>query len=182
MRRRRELIASAIFALGTAACSGDKFATAPVDGGASDAASDGGTADGARSPDAAADAAVGPRVSCGSSTCKLTDTCCVYANVSTAQYACHTVCPLPQNGDQLSALKCSSTDDCLSGEVCCIQRTGSQNASVCSATPCTGNQVQLCAPSAQDPGCPASAPCSSNNINDWKLPGTFGTCGGQTVP
>ena len=182
MRRRRELIASAIFALASAACSADTFATAARDGGASDAASDGAAIDGATVADGPSAAATGPRVSCGSSTCKLVDTCCVYANLNTAQYACHAVCPQPQNGDQLSALKCSSTADCLSGEVCCVQRLGSQNVSACSAMPCASSDVQLCDPSAQTTGCQANAPCSSNNVSDWKLPGTFGTCGGLPVP
>jgi hypothetical protein len=178
MRRRRELIA--LLALAAVACSGDHFPSAP-DGGVADAASDGAATDGAVATDAGADTAVAPRTPCGPSTCKLAETCCVYTNLSKAQYECHNACAQPQNGDQLSALKCSGTADCLSGQVCCIQQTGSQNVSACSATPCTGNQVQLCDPSAQDAGC-LNATCSSNNINDWKLPGTFGTCGGVAVP
>lgn len=178
MRRRRKLIA--ILALSSSACTADVFAPAP-DGGGIDAATDGATKDGA-AVDGGVDAPMGPRISCGTSTCKVVETCCVYTNLGSAQYECHVSCPQPQGGDQLSALACAGMADCHPGQVCCIQRSGSQNASVCSAAPCTGNQVQLCDPSTQDAGCPANAACSSKNINDWALPGTFGTCGGLAVP
>lgn len=171
MRRRRELIA--VLALASAACTADVFTPQAADGGASDAASDGTAADGA---------AAGPRVSCGPSTCKLVETCCVYVSTNNTQYDCRAVCPQPQNSDQLSALKCSTTADCASGQVCCVQRAGAQNVSVCSATGCTSSQAQLCDPLAPASGCPSGASCSSNNIGDWRLPGAFGTCGGVPVP
>ena len=182
MRWHRQLIA--LFALSPAACSGDRFPLS-ADAGVGVDASDAATVDGAGASEGGVggDAALGPHVSCGPSTCKLSETCCVYVNLSGAQYDCRSACPAAQGADQLSALKCSGTADCGSGRVCCVERSNPQNVSVCSATPCGSNQVQLCDPSTQAAsGCPVNAPCSGSNINDWKLPGTFGTCGGVGVP
>mgnify|MGYP001599631785 FL=1 len=134
--------------------------------------------------DAGADGAVdgGGSLLCGASTCKSTDTCCIYTNNGAAKYQCESACSAPKNGDQLSALSCTSTADC-GGEVCCIRRSNGGNVSTCEiACSPVKNEVQLCDPSAQNPGCPAVAPCSSNNVADWGLPSGFGTCGGQGPP
>ncbi len=171
----------AMFGSLSAACSGDSFASTdaatPQDSGASDA-TDGSSVDGGVADDAGL-----PRLGCGTSTCKLGETCCLYTSSGSGpQYECHFNCPAPQGGAQLSELRCNGAADCNLGQVCCIHRNGGMNQSSCSLTPCTGNDVQLCDPSAQDPGCPPSASCSSNNIADWNLPDTFGTCGGRQVP
>ncbi len=130
--------------------------------------------------DAAAEAAA-PLV-CGASTCKPVDTCCIYTTNGSAVYQCQLACTPAQNGAQLSALSCTSSADC-GGQACCIRRSSGGNVSTCeTACSASKNEVQLCDPTALDTGCPASTPCSSNNVADWGLPSAFGTCGGQGPP
>ncbi len=139
-----------------AACAADTFVTG--DGG-----------------DAGSDAPSGP--TCGSTQCQTTDTCCVS---SVGSFTCLATCPAQQSGNAVAALQCTSSADCANG-VCCMQQTNGNTTSAC-APQCDTNQVQLCDPASADAGCPATEPCSSSNIADWKLPQSFGTCGGVTVP
>ncbi len=144
-----------------AACTADTFGggdAGPTDAG-NDATSDGGA------------------TGCGA--CSAPNLCCVYTGSGTS-YTCAPTCAAPVQGQDLSALACTSSADCSQG-VCCVSRVNNVNQSACMAQ-CTSSQAQLCDPSSPNPGCPAGAPCSSQNITDWKLPPTFGTCGGVSVP
>lgn len=141
-----------------AACAADTFV------GSDGAAADSGT-----------DAAPGPI--CGQQPCASGDTCCVASGDAGAQYACASSCPTQQN---VAALSCTQTSDCPNG-VCCMHQFNNVTSSQCEAQ-CGSSEVQLCDPSAPDPGCPAAQPCSTSNIQDWKLPQSFGTCGGLGVP
>ena len=95
---------------------------------------------------------------------------------------CGPQCAAPASGQQLAALGCTSTADCAS-EVCCVHRQNNVDVSACALTCNSGNnEVGLCDPLAADADCPASQPCSTNNISDWNLPATFATCGGHGVP
>lgn len=134
------------------------------------------------SPDAGSDGAsdAAPPLACGGSSCHAGEACCVYAGSGTPQYQCATSCPQPQNGATLSTLTCASSADCA-GLDCCLERTSGVNVSQCAAQ-CTSGQAQLCDPTAQDAGCPSTAPCSNGNISDWGLPNGFATCGGQGPP
>lgn len=189
MRRHRELIAVALAPL-LAACGTDTFTSA-------DASADGGGGGGDATSDAAldatsADAADGSPVpvqpvACGQKTCASGDTCCVYTTTAgdggfAVATSCQTQCPAPSGSQHLAELACTSTADCGSN-VCCIHRQNGVDVSACEpACLSNNNEVQLCDPQAGDAGCPSSEPCSTNNIADWALPPSFGTCGGQSVP
>ena len=194
-------------AAGGAACGGDAFVLGAADGGGGPADASGATDAGVPGPDGSpgprpgkdgsvqgGDGAVArsdggapvPTGACGNLSCAAVEVCCVYtpgADGGAADYACALplTCPAAGSGQQRAELACTSTADCAP-IVCCIQRlTTGDDRSRCAAT-CTGNEVQFCDPGAADAGCPASAPCSTNNIADWNLPPTFGTCGGRSVP
>lgn len=179
MRRRRELIVVAFGPL-LAACGTDTFT--PID-----ASTDGGDA----TSDAALDSDGAPvpvqPIQCGQKTCTSGDTCCLYTTIAgdggfAVTTSCQTQCPAPNGNQHLAELACTSTADCGSN-VCCIHRQSGVDVSACEpACLSSNNEVQLCDPQAGDSGCPANAPCSTNNIADWSLPSSFGTCGGQSVP
>ncbi|HSQ68258.1 MAG TPA: hypothetical protein VLM85_33845 [Polyangiaceae bacterium] len=165
MRRRRKLAGAALiaFAASLGGCTADTFAGADAggDAGGSDAA-DGG----------------------GGCTCTAPDLCCVYSSSQGTTYTCAASCTPSTSGQDLSALACTSTADCGGASaVCCIWRSNNVNQSAClPQCDSTLNQVQLCDPSSGSAGCPATEPCSTNNIADWRLPQSFGTCGGVGVP
>ncbi|HSQ61786.1 MAG TPA: hypothetical protein VLM85_01175 [Polyangiaceae bacterium] len=163
MRRRGKLTAASL-ALCAAACTADTFVGVP------DAATD-----------SAGQGAVA--IACGTAACQPTEICCVSSSSTSVAYACQTTCSAPASGARLSELQCTSTADCA-GQLCCIHRDSSGvNVSACEAA-CnpSNNEVQLCDPAAADPGCPPTAPCSTNLIADWSLPPSFATCGGLGVP
>lgn len=159
----------------------------------------GGSGDGgARGPDGSvvADGGAGPdsgkpggdtaQLACGSTSCNIPGESCCVDRVSNVvfQYTCvaGASCPVVGGGgggggDPGTALKCSAAANCPAGTKCCIQQNGGVTSSSCKAT-CGGNEAQLCDPGAATTGCSAAAPCSSNNIKDWGLPGSFATCGG----
>ena len=137
-------------------------------------------------PDAGAKPDGGGPIGCGSTSCATGKLCCVYtpaADGGAADYLCALPsCPPATGGQQRADLGCTSTADCAPG-VCCVERPGNDSVSKCAPMCNSGsNQVQFCDPNAADSGCPANAPCSTNNISDWNLPPTFATCGGVTVP
>jgi hypothetical protein len=122
-------------------------------------------------------------LTCGSTTCAIpTQNCCVerIGGGKTA-FGCAATCPSIDAGADTAALKCSGQANCAAGTVCCVSQAGANGAtSQCQAT-CTANQAQLCDPKAVPTGCGGDAgnACSNQNIGDWALPQTFGTCGGK---
>lgn len=161
MWRRRELTAALglVLAPFIVGCAADTFVGG--DGAAS--------ADGGGDGDAASGCA-----------CIAPDVCCVYTGTPTTTYMCAQSCAAPTGGQELSQLACTSTADCHNSEVCCVSRSNNINTSVCQSQ-CDSNQAQLCDPTAIDSGC-SNQSCSTSSISDWKLPPTFGTCGGVGVP
>lgn len=141
------------------------------------------TADGGIDPPGAGPGGDTGSISCGATTCLLaSETCCITepAGAGDRAYACvlGSTCPAPNGGDVV-ALKCTGAANCAAGTVCCVDQNNDDTTSTCKAT-CGGNEAQLCDPKAGDAGgCPSSDPCSNKDINDWNLPNTFGTCGGQ---
>jgi hypothetical protein len=135
----------------------------------------GGGNDGSVVGDGAVGDAGNVSISCGSTTCGIADTCCVKSQGADAGAFCVTgACPAMQ-----TALKCSKAADCAMGLVCCATIDQNNNVSSTCAATCTGNNsAPLCDPKS-DAGCPPMQPCSTNNIGDWNLPNTFGTCGGK---
>ena len=121
-------------------------------------------------------------IACGNASCALpASACCVYTSQNPPPpftYVCSPQCPQAPGSDGLAQLKCSGAANCPSTQVCCVSRTNTGSASECKAA-CTGNDAQLCDPRSAQAGCPANAPCSSDKIGDWRLPPTFGTCGGR---
>ena len=124
-------------------------------------------------------------LSCGSAACAIPgESCCVY-DTSPPTYACvaGSGCPVVDGGGgggRGTALQCSGAANCPANTVCCVyENANKQVASDCRAA-CASNQAQLCDPtvSAAASGCPASAPCSSNNVTDWGIPNSYATCGG----
>jgi hypothetical protein len=75
------------------------------------------------------------------------------------------------------ALQCSGSANCGGGKVCCVSSTKGVASSECLPS-CGPDSAQLCDPSATSSGCGDAGACSNQNIGDWGLPGTFGTCGG----
>ena len=128
------------------------------------------------------------QIPCGSATCALaTSFCCVYTNNNPPppfSFACASGsgCPTRAGAGDSVALACSSQANCAAGTVCCVKQDGNRLWSEC-VTSCVDNgntqTAQLCDPLSSQSGCPASAPCSTRNIDDWKLPNGFGTCGGR---
>lgn len=133
-------------------------------------------------------------LSCGSATCSIPAQSCCITNPpgpNNFAFACVTGgCAVDAGpgggGDPPTALKCSGQANCGPGTVCCVSTGNNTTTSECKAS-CGGggggggDTAQLCDPAAPaaSNGCPQNAPCSTNNIGDWGLPNTFGTCGGQ---
>jgi hypothetical protein len=127
-------------------------------------------------------------IACGSTSCSLASSfCCVYTNNNPPPefvFGCATGsgCPARAGAQDPAALACSSAANCPANTVCCVKDTQGKTTSECVTTCADSNNVktaQLCDRTATPTGCPASAPCSANNINDWKLPNGFATCGGK---
>lgn len=165
------------------ACGGAPF-VADFDGGAHDAASaanDAASADGATTADGAvADGAPGSStgsLSCGGSACAIpANACCIYPN---AMSVCARSCPNdPNAGGNAVALGCTGAASCNANEVCCIASANGNITSACKLS-CVGNDAQLCDPTATPTGCAGGQACATSAIADWKLPPTFGTCGGK---
>ena len=128
-------------------------------------------------------------IACGSTSCSLASSfCCVYTNNNPPPefvFGCATGtgCPARAGAQDPAALACSSAANCPANTVCCLKDTQGKTSSECVTTCASSNNVkaaQLCDRTAPQTGCPASAPCSANNINDWKLPNGFATCGGKS--
>ena len=127
-------------------------------------------------------------IACGSASCSLASSfCCVYTNNNPPPevvFGCATGtgCPARAGAQDPAALACSSAANCPANTVCCVKDTQGKTSSECATTCVDSTNVttaQLCDRTATQTGCPASAPCSANNINDWKLPNGFATCGGK---
>jgi hypothetical protein len=207
MLKRDFLWVSAVVAIGGAgavvACGSEAVGSDLTAPDASSEASSSGsstTSGGGRTPDDAgvtADGGIDPpeagaggnttTIACGATTCPIpAETCCVSELQAGGNnsFACvvGTTCPAPPGGGDTAALKCSGQANCATGTVCCIRivADGDDAASECKAS-CTGDEAQLCDLKAGDAGgCPAAAPCSNSNIDDWgQLPRGFATCGGR---
>jgi len=168
-------VTTAFALLSSSACGGVPFVAD------NDAGSDGGTSRGG-SNDGAPGASTGS-LACGTAKCSLsTDVCCVYPARQPPPdftYTCGNSCaPDPNAGGNPVTLGCTGASACATGQVCCIWSTGSAIAAACKAA-CIGNDAQLCDPSAAQPGCGGGQACSAVAIADWKLPPSFGTCGGK---
>lgn len=155
-------------------------------GGPREAGAGGVTADGGIDPPNAAPGGDTTQVACGSASCPIpAETCCVSDTPNGLAYACvaGATCPQATGGGNTTALKCTSSANCGGGTVCCVTQNNGTTSSECKTT-CTntggGDTAQLCDPAKADAGgCPTNAPCSNDNIGDWGLPNTFGTCGGR---
>ncbi len=132
----------------------------------------------ASSTDAGSDAPTGP--SCGPSQCGVGESCCAAQSNDGGTFQCMHLCPQQLGGNAAASLACTSAADCPNA-VCCMHQSNGVTVSACESQ-CGTSEVQLCNPAAPDPGCPSNEPCSSSNIQDWKLPQSFGTCGGLGVP
>jgi hypothetical protein len=159
---------------GTGGSFTDAPPTATTDGGGSNDAGPGGNTS---------------TITCGSASCSLAGSfCCVYNNKNPPPefvFGCATGsgCPTRAGAKSPIALACSSAANCPASTVCCLKDDGNTIRSECAATCVDSSNVttaQLCDPSAATTGCPSSDPCSSDNINDWKLPNGFATCGGKS--
>lgn len=127
-------------------------------------------------------------LTCGATACALPAEQCCVSEVpgpgNSRNYGCITAagdagCPPLPNGDDVTALKCSSQANCPANTVCCVRETGSGNAASECKPSCGNNEAQLCDPKAASTGCPQQDPCDNDNIDDWGLPRTYATCGGQ---
>ena len=166
-------------------CGADRF-TSAADSGADVVESSPDAGGDASGSDAATDASAdggntARHLTCGSTPCGPGEVCCAYTASAVDRFECRGGCQPAGGGEWLSVLSCTEMADCKMGAVCCIERKSTSNVSVCT-TQCGSNQVPLCNPASADSGCAPTSPCSSTNITDWKLPLTFGTCGGQGVP
>jgi hypothetical protein len=140
-----------------------------------------------QAPDAGPTPAPGGTIStipCGNTQCAIPgETCCILDNNGAVCIIAGTNCAAVVGGanqGEGAGLKCSGAANCAPGTVCCLSQdpiTGA-TVSVCAAA-CAAGDPQLCDPAALVTGCAGDAGvCSSNNIDDWGLPATFGTCGG----
>jgi hypothetical protein len=78
-----------------------------------------------------------------------------------------------------TALHCTAAADCAATQVCCLSQQSSPATSQCSPH-CGGGDVQLCDPSAQNPGCSGMAMCMPSRGGrggQGPLPNGIGTCG-----
>lgn len=167
----------------------------PEDGGSGgssgaprEAGAGGVTADGGIDPADAGPGGDTANVACGATTCPIPAEICCVSDVPNGGrgYVCvaGATCPTPAGGGDTTALQCTSAANCAAGTVCCVKQDKGVTASACQPS-CGGgtgggDTAQLCDRGAPDGGgCPASAPCSNENIGDWGLPRTFATCGGR---
>jgi hypothetical protein len=155
------------------ACGGPAFVSEPR----GSTAKDGGGTEGDGSgpaPEAGVDAPsddAGLGLSCGTTTCtRATPVCCIGSSV---EGTC--VSGTCGSGDVM--LSCATSGDCAPHLVCCISKGNGVTSSKClDACPLGG--AQLCDSRTQASRCPATAQCSSANIESWNLPLRYGTCGG----
>jgi hypothetical protein len=102
-------------------------------------------------------------------------TCCVSENNGQIVTSCESslTCPDPSG----TALHCESAADCPGPSVCCLATQNSRAVSECRQT-CGGGDVQLCDPTAPDPGCPLGRQCQPPNGGAPPLPNGVDICGG----
>ena len=153
------------------------------------------SADGSATQDGGTPADAGPggnltSLPCGTATCAIpSDRCCAYPVQNPPpdfSYLCATgaSCPAAGGGggaNKPTELTCSGAANCPTGTVCCVVDMNNVLSSACHAAcnPAGGKEAQLCDPAATPTGCGADAgTCSNNNIGDWGLANSFGTCGG----
>ena len=116
---------------------------------ASDSGSSGSSVDSATPPDAG-------QLPCGTATCPLATTvCCAYHQTqgsNSTTFECSATCRAPDAvADQVATLKCMQAADC-GGRRCCLSPDGTaQRTSECK-TSCSGGELTLCAPSANQCG------------------------------
>lgn len=133
-------------------------------------------------------------LTCGTASCAIPSQVCCSTRAqggASFQFSCVTgaACPVPDagpgsggGGGRPTTLKCTSNANCAANEVCCITQNNNTTGSSCmtqaACDGAPGDTAVLCDPANPAVGCPAADPCSSDNINDWRLPPGFGTCGG----
>lgn len=151
------------------------------DGGGTSSSSGAPGGDGGINPPDAGPGGNTTQINCGATACPIpAQECCVAQTNAGRAYGCVSVdagCGGGGGGD-VAALQCTSQANCPANTVCCVSATNNGATSACQAS-CTGDQAQLCDPSATNTGCSAQDPCSHDNIGDWGLPRTFATCGGK---
>lgn len=184
-------------ALAAAACSSES----ETNGGSTSSSSSGGAAEDAGPPAFTTDGGsgddAGPRgdttsIGCGGASCALpSEHCCLY-NLDRPPpvfaFACATGsgCPRIASASDVVVLGCVSGASCPAGSVCCIANDGTTTnvASCVPAADCKDEgeriiRAQLCDPNAMPTGCPATAACSTQNVDQWNLPSGYATCGGK---
>jgi hypothetical protein len=158
------------------ACGGSAFVAA-ADGG-----DDGAAAPADAGDDSAPDAGnIGGPITCGpgAGAPMCGKTCCVVKANGNYDFRCEdgVVCGASDG----TGLHCNDSTDCHADQVCCIAKVSNAFTSFC-ATSCASGQGQLCT-APLDAKCPATAPCSTNQIDSWNLPTPpYATCGGVQAP
>jgi hypothetical protein len=120
--------------------------------------------------EAAAEAAAPPGLSCTNGTmkvfCQGTDTCCITTGIGTTTAACGSA-----NTCLGTELRCASSADCTTGQVCCASENlggFTTTYTVSCAMTCTGlGKSELCNPSKGSSACSGGETCTASTA----LPG-----------
>jgi len=123
---------------------------------------------------------------CGQSTCPIpASACCVYREQGDAGYtytfACsgQDTCPVRDGGVPGVALRCSGSENCGVGKICCFSDQGTGSRADCQIS--CGGGIQMCNGRRPPAGCPGAQTCSNANDSSLGLPTTYGTCGDRPM-